>query len=179
MGAVTAGPPELQAQVVEWVLAGVRAAWADPAWQAHLAGPQAFISQYIRVESDGAGGYQVGAAALTVFQRRRVLTRRLAGHARAGRTLGMLGRADAAPPAPPLPPPQAGGQGERWIMYHQCHLAERCFRTMRTVASPGGAHPLSPHAGAPGGALLGGRRACALPWTCRTLGAGAHKPAVP
>lgn len=40
MGAVTAGPPELQAQVVEWVLAGVRAEWTSPAWQAHLASPQ-------------------------------------------------------------------------------------------------------------------------------------------
>lgn len=62
MGAVTAGPPELQAQVVEWVLAGVRADWSSPGWQAHLAGPQAFMAQYIRLESDGAGGYQVRAA---------------------------------------------------------------------------------------------------------------------
>lgn len=46
-------------QVVEWVLAPVRAEWASPAWQAHLASPEAFIQQYTPVQPDGAGGWQV------------------------------------------------------------------------------------------------------------------------
>lgn len=50
--------PDLQ--VVEWVLAPVRAEWASPAWQAHLASPEAFIQQYTPVNPDGAGGWQVG-----------------------------------------------------------------------------------------------------------------------
>ncbi|PRW59064.1 HASTY 1-like isoform X1 isoform B [Chlorella sorokiniana] len=63
VGAVTAGPPELQAQVVEWVLAPVRAEWSLPAWQAHLASPEAFIRQYTPVSPDGAGGWQAGGQA--------------------------------------------------------------------------------------------------------------------
>lgn len=100
VGAVTAGPPELQAQVVEWVLAGVRAEWASPAWQAHLASPQAFLQRYVTAVPDSAGGWQ------------------------------------------------AGGQAERWILYHQTHLVERCFRSMRSVAAaaPGGQHPLASQA---------------------------------
>ncbi|PSC73686.1 HASTY 1 [Micractinium conductrix] len=60
VGAVTAGPLDLQASVVEWVLAGVRAEWTSPVWQAHLGSPQAFMQRYTPVEADGAGGWQLG-----------------------------------------------------------------------------------------------------------------------
>lgn len=60
VGAARAGSPQLQASVVEWVLAEVRAEWATPAWQAHLASPQAFMAAYTPVEPDGAGGWQLG-----------------------------------------------------------------------------------------------------------------------
>ena len=62
IGAVTAGPPEMQASVVEWVLAGVRQEWSTPGWQAHLASPQAFIQCYTPPTPDGAGGWQVGGS---------------------------------------------------------------------------------------------------------------------
>lgn len=61
VGAVRAGAPQLQAQVVEWVLAGMRAEWASPGWQAHLASPQAFMQRYIPVTPDSSGGWQVGS----------------------------------------------------------------------------------------------------------------------
>ncbi|KAL4423234.1 hypothetical protein ABPG77_000026 [Micractinium sp. CCAP 211/92] len=63
VGAVCAAPPQLQASVVEWVLAEVRAEWATPAWQARLASPQAFMEAYTPVEPDGAGGWQLGGQA--------------------------------------------------------------------------------------------------------------------
>lgn len=59
MGAARAGPEQLQASVLEWVLAPVRGEWATPAWQAHLASPQAFMLHYTPVVPDGAGGWQV------------------------------------------------------------------------------------------------------------------------
>lgn len=55
-------------QVVEWVLAPVRAEWASPAWQAHLASPEAFIQQYTPVQPDGAGGWQVRLVLLTCIE---------------------------------------------------------------------------------------------------------------
>ncbi|EFN51722.1 hypothetical protein CHLNCDRAFT_139890 [Chlorella variabilis] len=60
VGAARAGPEQLQASVLEWVLAPVRGEWATPAWQAHLASPQAFMLHYTPVVPDGAGGWQVG-----------------------------------------------------------------------------------------------------------------------
>lgn len=59
MGAARAGPEQLQVSVLEWTLADVRAEWASPAWQAHLASPEAFIQQYTHASPDGAGGWQV------------------------------------------------------------------------------------------------------------------------
>ena len=60
MGAARAGPEQLQASVLEWVLGGVRAEWASPAWQAHLASPQIFMQHYTPITPDSAGGWQVG-----------------------------------------------------------------------------------------------------------------------
>jgi exportin-5 len=54
------GPEALQASVLEWVLAGVRAEWARPEWQAHLATPEAFIKHYTPVLPDSDGSWQVG-----------------------------------------------------------------------------------------------------------------------
>lgn len=92
VGAVTAGPLDLQASVVEWVLAGVRAEWTSPVWQAHLGSPQAFMQRYTPVEADGAGGWQVGAGsrgggARGLFQEGMRL-----GGALAGETRGSSGR---------------------------------------------------------------------------------------
>ena len=42
-------------QVAEYVLAPVRVAWSDPAFQATLSSPEAFILSYMPPESDGAG----------------------------------------------------------------------------------------------------------------------------
>ncbi|GAB4816646.1 hypothetical protein N2152v2_003692 [Parachlorella kessleri] len=60
LGAAVAGPQQLQLSVVEWVLSPVRADWAQPVFQATLASPQAFITHYLPLEADPAGGYQVG-----------------------------------------------------------------------------------------------------------------------
>ena len=61
VGAVAHQPEQTQAQVVGWVLSGVRQEWLSPAWQAHLASPQAFMQHYTPVLPDGAGGWQVRA----------------------------------------------------------------------------------------------------------------------
>lgn len=42
-------------QVVEWVLAPVRARWQSPAWQAALASPAAFFAAYMPLSRSGAG----------------------------------------------------------------------------------------------------------------------------
>ena len=42
------------------MLSPVRTDWAQPAFQATLASPQAFITHYLPLEADPAGGYQVG-----------------------------------------------------------------------------------------------------------------------
>ena len=59
VGAVVQQPEQTQAQVVGWVLSGVRQEWLSPAWQGHLASPQAFMQHYTPVLPDGAGGWQV------------------------------------------------------------------------------------------------------------------------
>lgn len=46
-------------QVVEWVLAPVRAVWSAPSWPQHLASPQAFYSHYIDIQQDAQGRPQV------------------------------------------------------------------------------------------------------------------------
>lgn len=42
-------------QVVEWVLAPVRARWQAPAWQAALGSPAAFMAAYMPLAATGAG----------------------------------------------------------------------------------------------------------------------------
>ena len=42
-------------QVVEWVLAPVRARWQSPAWQAALASPAAFFAAYMPLSRSDAG----------------------------------------------------------------------------------------------------------------------------
>ena len=46
-------------QVVEWVLAPIRASWSAPGWPQHLSSAQAFYSQYIDIQPDAAGRPQV------------------------------------------------------------------------------------------------------------------------
>ena len=137
-------------QVVEWVLAGVRAEWASPAWQAHLASPEAFIQQYVPVVADGAGGWQVRRdggvdrleslplCADSCLEQKPAVARRADGACTRVKALIVCACL------------QAGGQAARWILYHQTHLAERCFRTMKAAVPPGSPlHPLAQHAGGP------------------------------
>lgn len=51
---------QLQKQVVEWVLGGVRTEWQSPAFQAALDSPGAFVSHYISLHADAAGQPEVG-----------------------------------------------------------------------------------------------------------------------
>lgn len=63
LAASIAGPPGLQASVAEWVLGPIRTAWSDPAFQATLNSPEAFITQYVLPIGGTAAAPEVGGAA--------------------------------------------------------------------------------------------------------------------
>ncbi|KAK9833279.1 hypothetical protein WJX81_002345 [Elliptochloris bilobata] len=60
LAASKAGDPNLQGQVVEWVLAPVRARWQSPAWQATLGSPAAFLAAHMPLAGISAGFAEVG-----------------------------------------------------------------------------------------------------------------------
>lgn len=60
LAAASGADLQLQKQVVEWVLGGVRTEWQSPAFQAALASPAAFIAHYIDLHADAAGHAEVG-----------------------------------------------------------------------------------------------------------------------
>jgi len=47
MAAATSGGPELQGQLLEWLLRPVHAKWGQPAWQATVESPAAFAREYM------------------------------------------------------------------------------------------------------------------------------------
>ncbi|KAL3150212.1 hypothetical protein ABBQ32_000071 [Trebouxia sp. C0010 RCD-2024] len=60
LAAASGADLQLQKQVVEWVLAGVRTEWQSSAFQAALDSPAAFISHYFDLHADAAGHAEVG-----------------------------------------------------------------------------------------------------------------------
>lgn len=60
MAAATSGGPELQGQLLEWLLRPVHAKWSDRGWQATVESPAAFAAEYMAFES-GPGGIVIGS----------------------------------------------------------------------------------------------------------------------
>jgi exportin-5 len=59
--ASAAGPPQMQAELLEHVLRPVRARWTDQAWLAGVASPEAFAATYIAIERGPDGSVAVGS----------------------------------------------------------------------------------------------------------------------
>jgi hypothetical protein len=59
MAAATSGGPELQGQLLEWLLRPVHAKWSRPEWRASLEGPAAFAREYMSFEVAPGGGVVV------------------------------------------------------------------------------------------------------------------------
>jgi hypothetical protein len=56
MAASTVGGPELQSQLLEWLLRPIHEKWGSAAWRAAVDGPEAFAREYMAFEVQPGGG---------------------------------------------------------------------------------------------------------------------------
>ena len=131
-------------QVVEWVLAPVRAVWSAPDWPGHLASPRAFYAHYVDIQQDAQGRPQVCPITRCVQP---LPFCQCASYAPSA----VLCAGQRLQSSPVRGAPQAGGRLARQELYHEMHLIERTIRAFtkppaaleRASLQPG--HPIVPH----------------------------------